>query len=253
MGLKGAAAAGRRSVMLITTVCIFNLSGCINSFQNRIRIGAGARSAGKNDNKQSAAPVSAPTVTSVPFDLQEAIRTSRSVLILAIGFAEGTIGLDGSPTSAYYGHGDSGLRNVGIFSCVSCGQRGPEEADAFFLEERVKPQLGRFQDAARAALLPSSHPMLAAAFFTLLVQSPEAATGRKGFLDRMSGLKMLGITMDNLIQLCVDSFRDPDSNRFEDVARFDNDETRIRTDQRRRLMHAEQFLSSKGVETFPHY
>jgi predicted nucleotidyltransferase len=69
----------------------------------------------------------------------------------------------------------------------------------------------------------------------------------------MSGLKMLGITMENLIQLCVDSFRDPDSNRFEDVARFDNDETRIRADQRRRLVQVEQFMNNKGVVTFPRY
>jgi len=51
--------------------------------------------------------------------------------------------------------------------------------------------------------------MLAAAFFTLLTQSPLAATDRKGFLDRMAGLKTQGISMDSLIQLSVDSYRDP--------------------------------------------
>jgi hypothetical protein len=253
MKIADAAAAGWRSVAFIAICTSLVQVGCLNSFQNRIRISAGSRESGRTDDKQPAAPITAPTAAALTFDLPESIRTPSSILILAIGYAEGTIALDGSRTEAYYGHGDSGLRNVGVFSCVSCGQRGPEEADSFFLEERLKPQLGRFEDAARAALLPSAHPMLAAAFFTLLTQSPEAATGRKGFLERMSGLKMLGITMENLIQLCVDSFRDPDSNRFEDVARFDNDETRIRADQRRRLVQVEQFMNNKGVVTFPRY
>jgi hypothetical protein len=222
-----------------------------NACQNRLRMGAGDVEVPRSP-ASAAAPVQVP-VTGIAFDLQEALRTPKSVLILAIGHAEGTINLDGSPTQAYYGHGDSGFRNVGVFSCISCGNRGPEEADVFYLENRIKPMRTRFEDAARGALLPPNHPMLSAAFFTLLTQSPEAATDRKGFLERMASLKMLGITLENLIQVSVDSYRDPDSNRFEDVARFNNDEARIRADQKRRLSKVEAFLRNRGVELYPRY
>lgn len=222
------------------------LVGC----QNRIRIGSGPVVVDR-PIERPAAPIQTPP--EINFNLQDAIQTPKSTLILAIGHAEGTINRDGSPTQAYYGHGDSGFRNVGVFSCISCGNRSPEDADTYYLESKIKPMRLRFEDAARGALLPANHPMLAATFFTLLTQSPEAATDRKGFLERMSGLKMLGITLENLIQVSVDSYRDPDSNRFEDVARFGNDESRIRADQRRRLTQVESFLRAKGIETYPRY
>lgn len=219
--------------------------------QNRLRIGSGAVELPRAPAR-AASPV-LPQTPVIAFNLADALQTPKSVLILAIGHAEGTINLDGTPTQAYYGHGDSGFRNVGVFSCISCGNRSPEDADAYYLENRIKPMRMRFEDAARGALLPASHPMLAAAFFTLLTQSPEAATDRKGFLERMASLKMMGITLDNLIQVSVDSYRDPDSNRFEDVARFDNDESRIRADQRRRLSKVEAFLRNRGIEIYPRY
>lgn len=228
-------------LMLLTLLMI----GC----QNRIKVGTGVVRIERPQEKPAVAePPKLPT-----FDLQAALQTPKSLLILAIGHAEGTINLDGSPTKAYYGHGDSGFRNVGVFSCISCGQRSPEDADLYYLENKIKPMRSRFEDAARGALLPAQHPMLAAAFFTLLTQSPQAATDRKGFLERMSSLKMLGITLENLIQTSVDSYRDPDSNRFEDVARFDNDESKIRADQRRRLLKVESYLRDKGVELYPRY
>jgi hypothetical protein len=235
-----------KALKMFAPVLSFALIGC----QNRIRIGSGPVVVDRVIERP-AAPIQAPT--EINFNLQDAIQTPKSTLILAIGHAEGTINRDGSPTQAYYGHGDSGFRNVGVFSCIACGSRSPEEADSYYLESKIKPMRLRFEDAARGALLPANHPMLAAAFFTLLTQSPEAATDRKGFLERMSGLKMLGITLENLIQVSVDSYRDPDSNRFEDVARFDNDESRIRADQRRRLTQVESFLRAKGIETYPRY
>lgn len=221
--------------------------------QNKIRI-TGRVPVESRQPAQAAAPISpiAPAGI-ISFNLADAIDSPKSTLILAIGHAEGTINLDGSPTQAYYGHGDSGYRNVGVFSCISCGNRSPEEADKYFLENKLKPMRSRFEDAARGALLPANHPMLAAAFFVLFTQSPQAATDRKGFLERMGGLKALGISSENLIQLCVDSYRDPDTNRFQDVARFNNDESQIRADQRRRLKNVEEFLSSKGIELYPRY
>jgi len=235
-----------KSLKLFLPVLSLAQVGC----QNRIRIGSGPVVIEK-PIERPAAPIQVPT--GINFDLQDAIQTPKSTLILAIGHAEGTINRDGSPTQAYYGHGDSGFRNVGVFSCISCGSRSPEEADSYYLESKIKPMRLRFEDAARGALLPANHPMLAAAFFTLLTQSPEAATDRKGFLERMSGLKMMGITLENLIQVSVDSYRDTDSNRFEDVARFDNDESRIRADQRRRLTQVESFMRTKGIEIYPRY
>lgn len=234
------------AIKFFVPVLSLALVGC----QNRIRIGSGPVVVDR-PIERPAAPIQAPT--EINFNLQDAIQTPKSTLILAIGHAEGTINREGSPTQAYYGHGDSGFRNVGVFSCISCGNRSPEDADTYYLESKIKPMRLRFEDAARGALLPANHPMLAAAFFTLLTQSPEAATDRKGFLERMSGLKMLGITLENLIQVSVDSYRDPDSNRFEDVARFGNDESRIRADQRRRLTQVESFLRAKGIETYPRY
>jgi hypothetical protein len=78
-----------------------------------------------------------------------------------------------------------------------------------------------------------------------------AATDRKGFLDRMSTLKTQGINFESLVQLSVDSYRDPDTNTFKDVARFNNDESRIRADQKRRLSKVEDFLRNRGIELYP--
>lgn len=230
------------------------LSGC----QNKLRISAIPVPAGTGSGRPAAQPVVQPVqqpseAPLIDFDLTDALATPQSLLVLAIGHAEGTIDLQGQRTHAYYGHNDSGFRNVGVFSCIACGNRSPEEADQYYLEKKVQPLQARFEEAARAALLPTKHPMLAAAFFTLLVQSPEAATDRKGFLERMSGMKMTGITFENLLQTCVDSYRDPDSNRFEDVARFGNDEGRIRADQKRRLTQVENFLKNRGVTLYPRY
>ncbi len=223
--------------------------------QNRLRIAQKPLPTGSVSERPAVQPPPKPAVQpeshSNGFDLQNALATPQSLLVLAIGHAEGTIDIQGNRTQAYYGHGDSGLKNVGVFSCVSCGNRSPEQADQFYLEKNVQPLRARFESAARAALLPADHPMLAAAFFTLLVQSPEAATDRKGFLERMAGLKMTGITFENLLQTSVDSYRDPDTNRFEDVARFNNDEGRIRADQKRRLTQVENFLRNRGVTLYP--
>lgn len=234
-------------ISLLVPIC-FLLAAC----QNKLRIGGKTAPVPPS---RAAAPVDPQRDSKdlIGFDLAEAIRTPKSVLVLAIGHAEGTIHLDGSPTQAYYGHGDSGHRNIGVFSCIVCGSRSPAEADQYYLDAKLKPLRARFVDAARGALLPANHPMLAAAFFTLLTQSPLAATDRKGFLDRMSTLKAQGISLETLIQLSVDSYRDPDSNTFEDVARFNNDESRIRADQKRRLVKVETFLKNAGVELYPRY
>jgi len=233
---------------LIVPVCFF-----IASCQNTLRVGR--RVVAPVATPRPAAPVGPQrdTAVTIDFDVGEAIRTPKSVLILAIGHAEGTINLNGSPTQAYYGHGDSGRRNIGLFSCIACGERSAEEADQYYLDAKIKPLRARFVDSARGALLPANHPMLAGAFFTLLTQSPLAATDRKGFLDRMSTLKAQGISLETLIQLSVDSYRDPDSNAFEDVGRFNNDETLIRADQKRRLVKVEAFLKNAGIDPYPRY
>lgn len=223
--------------------------------QNRLRIGTAQQPIGPVTERPAAQPDPQPSVQPIGklngFDLQDALATPQSLLVLAIGHAEGTIDIQGNRTKAYYGHNDSGFKNVGVFSCISCGNRSPEQADLYYLEKNVQPLRVRFESAARAAMLPANHPMLAAAFFTLLVQSPEAATDRKGFLERMAGMKMTGITFENLLQTSVDSYRDPDTNRFEDVARFNNDEGRIRADQKRRLIQVENFLKSRGITLYP--
>lgn len=239
--------------LIILGLGVFGVFGC----QNKIRIGASQSRTAPAIEKpaQPSEPKPAQQGSSQPpaFDLESALATPQSILVLALGHAEGTIDLQGQKTQAYYGHSDSGFRNVGVFSCISCGNRTPEQADLYFLKNKVQPVRARFETAARAALLPADHPMLAAAFFTLFIQSPAAATDRKGFLDRMAGLKMTGIHFDNLLQTSVDSYRDPDSNRFEDVARFGNDESRIRADQKRRLTQVENFLRQRGVTLYPRY
>ncbi|MEY2986746.1 MAG: hypothetical protein RJB13_267 [Pseudomonadota bacterium] len=235
----------------LTFFVLFFSVGC----QNRLRIGQTQLPTGPVSERPAAQPQPQPEIQPIArengFDLQEALATPQSLLVLAIGHAEGTIDLQGNRTQAYYGHNDSGFKNVGVFSCISCGNRTPEQADRYYLEKNVQPLRERFESAARAALLPADHPMLAAAFFTLLVQSPAAATDRKGFLERMAGLKMTGITYENLLQTSVDSYRDPDTNRFEDVERFGNDESRIRADQKRRLTQVENFLRNRGVTLYP--
>ncbi len=238
----------RVQTLSVIGIAALMVAGC----QNKLRVGG--RVSPNLQPTRPAAPVQPNDKnTAINFDLGEALSSPKSLIILAIGHAEGTIDLNGSPTQAYYGHQDSGQRNVGVFSCISCGQRSPEDADVYYLEDRIKPMKTRFEDAARGARLPENHPMLAAAFFTLLTQSPLAATDRKGFLDRMAILKTQGINLESLIQLSVDSYRDPDTNTFKDVARFGNDESRIRADQKRRLTKVEQFLKNRGIEVYPRY
>lgn len=242
-------------MQLFNNIFAFLLIAPLWGCQNRLNIGSTQVPRGPVIERPAVQPAPVPQVQPVPpqgeFNLQEALATPQSMLVLAIGHAEGTIDLEGNRTKAYYGHNDSGFKNVGVFSCISCGNRSPEQADQYYLEKNIQPLRARFESAASAAMLPADHPMLAAAFFTLLVQSPEAATDRKGFLERMGGMKMTGINFENLLQTSVDSYRDPESNRFEDVARFGNDEGRIRADQKRRLIQVENFLKKRGVNLYP--
>ena len=239
-----------KSMILNKWIFLFSIHVSMAGCYNKLKVG-GRIEPMNQAQRVAPARTAVPEVTSSGFDLTVAIQSPTSVLILAIGHAEGTINLDGTPTEAYYGHGDSGFHNIGVFSCISCGNRTPKEADRYYLEEKIKPFKSRFESAARGAMLSPNHPMLAAAFFTLLTQSPMAASDRKGFLDRMAGLKTQGISLETLVQLSVDSYRDPDTNTFKDVSRFNNDETLIRADQKRRLIAVETFLGKQGIELYP--
>ena len=100
---------------------------------------------------------------------------SRSIAALAIGYAEGTLELDGSPTRAYRGHKDPGNaeENLGLFSWQAGGCNTPEECDQLGLK-----RLSSFYD--RLSTMPGGAEVLSnleavLSYLDLSIQAPLAA------------------------------------------------------------------------------
>lgn len=175
-------------------------------------------------------------------------------LVIAIGHAEGTLFSDGRPTSAYFGHMDSGIPNIGLWSCTVCGARTPKQADQYYYDQFIAPELGGYRQAAGAL---ASHPMVAATFFGLLVQSPEAALSDAD-ADDLALITLLArgrlsapVTEAKLLDLLVASWtvngvmqwRSPDTGQI--------DPARGRQDQLRRLGAYATALRANGVNPYP--
>jgi hypothetical protein len=179
---------------------------------------------------------------------------TRALGIRAVGYAEGTWSAADQPTDAYYGHGDSGRHNVGIFSCTVCGSRGPEAADEYYLSQHRLPYanvpLRQSASLYRAAVerhglaAAIDHPMLVGAYLLLATQSPAATFDRRGFLDeRMGRLARSGLSCAALRDALVDAFRDPDDDG---TVLFQGGLARARHDQLRRLSFFEWFYRRHG-------
>jgi hypothetical protein len=180
--------------------------------------------------------------------------SSLGRLVVAIGHAEGTLSATGDKLDAYFGHGDSGLRNIGLWSCTVCGDRNGPEADQFYYEQFIAPEVARF---TRAAGPLADHPMVAAAFFGLLVQSPDAALNDAD-ADDLALVNLLArgtlsapVNEDKLLDLLVRSWTvdgrmlwtSPDTGQFDGV--------QGRQDQLRRLRAYEDSLRAQGVNPYP--
>jgi hypothetical protein len=126
--------------------------------------------------KTPAEPGSTPSTTSL--DLRKELGASGTPgrIAIAIGYAEGSVSTTGSPLSPYFGHWDSNTWNIGLWSCTVCGAQGeltPTQANKRYYTRVLEPQVDAYQqlDGGRWA----GKPTMAATFFGLLVQSPEAA------------------------------------------------------------------------------
>jgi hypothetical protein len=175
-------------------------------------------------------------------------------LVIAIGHAEGTLNTDGSPTPAYFGHFDSGIPNIGLWSCTVCGSRTPAQADQYYYDQFIAPEVSRY---VRAAGSLADHPMVAGMFFGLLVQSPAAAL-QDVDSDDLAAITILSrgqltapVTEAKLLDVLVRAWtvngvmqwRNPNTGRIDPVAG--------RADQLRRLRAYESGLRANGVTPYP--
>ncbi len=122
------------------------------------------------------------------------------------GRPEGTIELEPlwKPTSAYGAHIDpgNGARNCGVFSvqsstcrCTTFDLNDISRAEQCYMERSIAPKKDSFVTAILKSherlnypVLDYLHPLPVAIFINMQVQSPDAASGGGGFLDRMTDL-----------------------------------------------------------------
>lgn len=165
-------------------------------------------------------------------DLQQQLSTVDSPLSIAIGHAEGNRTATGAKTESYAGHRDpvNGQRNAGNFS-LQHPSASPAEADQLQLAQ-LRGALPAYQKACDKAGLDSTNPLLAATFFDLYNQSPQAATAKGGFLDQLTKVKQAGVTPESLTKARLEAWRDPGSGKLDH--KFDSDQALV-ADQRRRM------------------
>ena len=196
-------------------------------------------------------PGSVPETPGKGKSLEVALSNPRTSELQAIGYAEGTWTINGTPTDAYNGHFDSGVPNYGLFSCIVCGGRKGLDADNFFLSQHdiwpgftLKRSASLYLGSVKKFGLPSDHPMLIGAFLLLATQSPEATFARKGLLDSRFQKLSAGITCANIVEVLVDSFRDP-NNDSRILSKFS--ESDLRHDQKRRVSAYQDFMNKKSA------
>lgn len=175
-------------------------------------------------------------------------------LVIAIGVAEGTLHADGTATPAYFGNMDSGIPNIGLWSCTVCGNRSAADADQFYYDNVIAPHVADYEQAAGSL---ANHPMVAAAFFGLLVQSPDATLNNANASD-LALITMLArgqlaapVSEAALLDLLVRAWtvhgvmqwRSPDTGA--------NDPAAGRADQLRRLRAYADALNANGVTPYP--
>ncbi|HEY9751675.1 MAG TPA: hypothetical protein V6C46_01885, partial [Coleofasciculaceae cyanobacterium] len=164
-----------------------------------------------------------------------------SLVARTVGHAEGTRGVDGSKTAAYYGHTDpgNGVWNIGSFSFQHCGAAAytctsPEEADRHQLRRLEGQAEAMRQRATVAGVQLSLEAELNG--IDLANQAPAAALGQPGYvewLDRAGEKGMQG--QEAVLWARVSAYWDPQLNDW-NAPGLGNSEASITHDQRRRMM-----------------
>jgi hypothetical protein len=168
---------------------------------------------------------------------------SNSVIAVAIGNAEGTRTVNGSPTSAYYGHTDPGnaKRNIGTFSYQHCPATcSPTIADSLQLK-RLKEQTDTIKSLAKSKAVPLDKAALVNGI-DLANQAPLAALASGGYIDRLREAHKQGLTGSAAVLWArAHSYFDPDLGRW-NAPGLGNNLAQIQADQKRRQMAIEKVL-----------
>ncbi|MEB3314354.1 MAG: hypothetical protein VKL98_09430 [Cyanobacteriota bacterium] len=171
------------------------------------------------------------------------VGNSDSLVARAIGNAEGTRTATGGLTRAYYGHRDPGNQawNLGTFS-YQHGAGSPGEADQKQLQ-RLQSQIQVLQKRAlKHGLTLSLEETLNG--LDLANQSPLAAIGRVGYVERLAEAKANGHAgMDAIVVARTRSYINPETQRW-NAPGLGNTETSIRRDQERRTRAVAQALAA---------
>jgi hypothetical protein len=168
---------------------------------------------------------------------------SDSLVAWAVGSAEGTRTPNGAINPAYFGHTDPGNRvwNMGTFS-YQHGAKTPEEAD--------QKQLARLQNQGEVLRQRAlNHGMNLTLEETLngldlANQSPLAAIGRVGYIERLAEAKANGYEGAEAILVArTRSYINPNTGRW-NAPGLGNTEPSIRRDQQRRANAVAQALAT---------
>lgn len=165
-------------------------------------------------------------------DLAIHLENNLGLVAIAVGFAEGTRRLDGSFTTAFWGHKDPGnqRRNQGTFSYQ--GQAASAiDADNKQLNKLLTQLLPRFEGAAPSSVFKDHLKLRLILFVTAcdcFVQSEAACCAQEGFLDLIEKDPTIDI-----IEARVLAYYDPETGNL-DAPGFGNNLDRLRADQTRR-------------------
>ncbi|MGG6240413.1 hypothetical protein ACQ4N7_17450 [Nodosilinea sp. AN01ver1] len=172
---------------------------------------------------------------------------SDSLVARAVGSAEGTRTPNGAINPAYFGHTDPGNRvwNMGTFS-YQHGAKTPEEAD--------QKQLARLQNQGdllrQRALQHGLNLTLEETLngLDLANQSPLAAIGRVGYVERLAEAKANGLEGSEAILVArTRSYINPNTGRW-NAPGLGNTEASIRRDQQRRANAVAQAIAAYESE-----
>lgn len=175
------------------------------------------------------------------------VGNSDSLVARAIGNAEGTRSATGGLTRAYYGHRDPGNQvwNLGTFS-YQHGATSPGEADQRQLK-RLQAQVQVLQKRAlKHGLSLSLEETLNG--LDLANQSPLAAIGRVGYVERLAEAKAKGHTgAEAIVVARTRSYINPETQRW-NAPGLGNTEASIQRDQKRRTRAVAQALAAYQKE-----
>jgi hypothetical protein len=172
---------------------------------------------------------------------------SQSLVARAVGSAEGTRTAIGGITAAYYGHTDPGNRawNMGTFS-YQHGAASAAEAD----HKQLKRLQSQTEVLERRALNRSMSLTLEETLngIDLANQSPLAAIGRVGYIERLAEVKTWGLDgREAIVVARTRSYINPNTGRW-NAPGLGNTEASITRDQRRRTDAIARALESYRLE-----